>query len=211
MSRCPLCESRRAKRACPALGRSICPVCCGRKRLVEIECPEDCVYLTGANAPAWDGRASQQRRDAQRLLPAFEGLARDQGALLSQVLSGLVALRRTHRDLDDHVLLATLEAMRRTAETERSGILYEHSPDDLRAQGLMRDVAALFETRDAEGRRATLDERDRLPILSGLVEALRGSVSEGAGSTAFLDAVTRVARATGGGAAKGGSSLIVPP
>jgi hypothetical protein len=42
---CPLCGLRRARRACPALGKQICAVCCGTKRLVEIQCPSDCVYL----------------------------------------------------------------------------------------------------------------------------------------------------------------------
>ena len=42
---CPLCGERKAKRACPALNRHICAVCCGTKRLVEINCPADCVYL----------------------------------------------------------------------------------------------------------------------------------------------------------------------
>ena len=49
--RCPLCQSRPPRRACPALGREICPVCCGTKRQVEIRCPESCVYLSQRRAP----------------------------------------------------------------------------------------------------------------------------------------------------------------
>ena len=45
---CPLCRRRPAKRACPALAQTICPTCCATKRLVEIRCPADCVYLAGA-------------------------------------------------------------------------------------------------------------------------------------------------------------------
>jgi len=45
MSRCPRCESRKAKRSCPALGVDICPVCCAEGRLNTIQCPTDCTYL----------------------------------------------------------------------------------------------------------------------------------------------------------------------
>src|SRR4029079_6022625 len=45
---CPLCGVRRARRGCPALGKQICAVCCGTKRLVEIQCPSDCAYLATA-------------------------------------------------------------------------------------------------------------------------------------------------------------------
>ena len=51
---CPLCHTRKPRRACPALNQTICAVCCGTKRLIEIQCPDDCVYLTSAREhPAW--------------------------------------------------------------------------------------------------------------------------------------------------------------
>ena len=43
--KCPLCIQRKAKRHCPAKQVSICPQCCGEKRVVEISCPVDCQYL----------------------------------------------------------------------------------------------------------------------------------------------------------------------
>ena len=33
---CPVCGQRKARRECPALGQTICTVCCATKRLVEI-------------------------------------------------------------------------------------------------------------------------------------------------------------------------------
>src|ERR1700704_4766830 len=45
---CPLCGQRKARRGCPALDKQICAVCCGTKRLVQIECPPDCAYLAVA-------------------------------------------------------------------------------------------------------------------------------------------------------------------
>jgi len=45
MARCPLCSERSAKRFCPAKQTTICAVCCGMKREVEIDCPGSCVHL----------------------------------------------------------------------------------------------------------------------------------------------------------------------
>ena len=43
--KCFLCNERKAKRYCPAKFRDICPVCCGEKRGIEINCPEDCKHF----------------------------------------------------------------------------------------------------------------------------------------------------------------------
>ena len=45
MASCAHCRGRKGKRECPALGGKICSACCGQYRLVEIQCPSDCVYL----------------------------------------------------------------------------------------------------------------------------------------------------------------------
>jgi len=45
MSKCVKCKSRKGKRYCPALSGLICPLCCGKYREKEIECPESCAYL----------------------------------------------------------------------------------------------------------------------------------------------------------------------
>ena len=51
---CPLCQKRNEKRPCPGIGRSICSVCCGTKRLVEIANPTQKIIesLTNLNLPA---------------------------------------------------------------------------------------------------------------------------------------------------------------
>lgn len=44
--KCFLCETRRGKRACPARGGAlICPPCCARHRVTDLDCPPDCSYL----------------------------------------------------------------------------------------------------------------------------------------------------------------------
>ena len=63
---CPSCNRRKARRECPALGRAICPICCGTKRLVEIQCPSNCAYLASAREHPAAVVRRQQERDVAR-------------------------------------------------------------------------------------------------------------------------------------------------
>lgn len=45
MAKCVKCSQRKAKRFCPALGQSICSLCCGTHRQKEINCPSACPFL----------------------------------------------------------------------------------------------------------------------------------------------------------------------
>jgi len=44
MAKCTQCRTRKAKRGCPALGGTICPVCCGTMRDRELHCPPACPH-----------------------------------------------------------------------------------------------------------------------------------------------------------------------
>src|SRR5438045_818068 len=45
---CKICETRRARRFCPAVGGQICSLCCGQEREMTLRCPLDCEYLREA-------------------------------------------------------------------------------------------------------------------------------------------------------------------
>ncbi|MBW2261105.1 MAG: hypothetical protein JRG91_03950 [Deltaproteobacteria bacterium] len=44
MAKCASCGARKGKRECPALGAGICAACCGQKRGVQIDCPDECGF-----------------------------------------------------------------------------------------------------------------------------------------------------------------------
>lgn len=196
---CPLCRARKGKRACPAKGEKICAQCCGSKRRVEIACPDDCVYLTGAHAPAWEGRETERRRDVRRLAPHIQRLEEAQLELFFRALAGLRDLRAetSHRDLDDRLLQAALDAFVHTLETREKGVIYEHVPDDPRAARVLRDLVELFESTGETGRHVAPRDRDLLAVLGALRGALHDTLSERAGPADFLDTVTRLAGLAG--------------
>jgi hypothetical protein len=193
VSACPLCRERKGRRPCPARGAAICSPCCGSKRLVEIDCPGDCPYLTGAHAPAWEGRETERLRDGRRVAPHVDGLSEPQQRLFLMGLAGIAEMGRARHDLTDALLAQALEAARKTLETRERGLLYDHPVEDFRAQGVLHDLRAVFERRDDEGRAVAPDDRDLLPALRGLEAAVRGTLREQGGTTAFLETAARFA------------------
>jgi len=213
--RCPLCAKRKGKRACPARGASICSQCCGTKRLVEIACPSDCVYLTGAHAPNWEGRAADRERDHRRLGPHVKPLTERQLQLVLIALAGIAATR-ARRDLDDALLLEAVVALRKTVDTRASGVLYEHPTGDARAGELVQELAGVFEARDEQGAVHRPDDKDLGPALQSLENAVAATLREKEGPRAFLDTATRLAGRLGAGpgpapAAQPTKPLIVEP
>lgn len=124
---CHLCESRPPRRACPALGRSICAVCCGQQREESIECPFDCPHLREARLhekpPARDP-ATLPNVDVE----VTESFLREKEALV--VLAGrvlAVASLQTAGAVDAD-LRDALDALARTYRTASSGLIYESRP-----------------------------------------------------------------------------------
>ena len=210
MATCPLCRQRKGKRACPAKGELICAQCCGTKRRVEIDCPDDCTWL-GGHAGTWEGRETERTRDLRRLAPSLERLSDPQARLFFLSLVGLTGLRAGRPDLGDALLLEAVAALRKTVETREKGILYEHPAEDLRAQGLVHELGSLFEAKDEEGTAHAPADADLLAVLRALEGALLEVAREGAGPTAFLDTAARLAGRLAAANRPAARSLIVEP
>ena len=209
MASCPLCRQRKGKRRCPAKGAEICSHCCGTKRRIEIDCPDDCVYLRGP--AAWGGRETERQRDLRRLAPHFQHLSDEQSRLFFITLVGFTAIHSRRRDLDDRLLVQAVTAFRKTVETRGRGILYDHQAEDLRAQGLVHDLRALYEARDEAGHATAPDDRDLLAVLQSLESALGESIRGGADPRAFLATAARVAGWLGAASPARPRSVIVEP
>jgi len=126
--KCPLCESRKAKRLCPAKGTQICPVCCGTKREVEIDCPQDCVYLHSGREYESEklARTSPPPHRTERLWTQ-QFLLQWQPVVLgmSQVIA---QTRRRFPELVDSDVQAVLASLIQTFQTLDKGIYYDSTP-----------------------------------------------------------------------------------
>ena len=149
---CPSCNQRKARRACPALAQTICTVCCGTKRLVEIRCPSDCVYLNAAREHPAAVVRKQQERDVAMLLPSIRHLTERQHQLF--FLFHSVIARHTPDGfgrVNDEDVAEAAGAMAATLETAARGVIYEHSPQSPIAQSLARAMKAMLEEIQTQG------------------------------------------------------------
>jgi hypothetical protein len=195
---CSLCGVRKAKRTCPAVQQGICAVCCGTKRLTEIACPPECVYLKASRVhpPAIVQR--QQQRDMQFLAPRIGDLTESQYRLLLFAQAIVQQHARNAMpplvDMDVADAAATVAA---TLETASKGIIYEHRAASIPAQRLAteltRPIADLRQRAGAEVARVERDLAAALRRLERLAREAQGSVPEdGAEDRSWLALASRL-------------------
>jgi hypothetical protein len=192
--KCPLCESRKAKRFCPAKAGQICPVCCGAKREVEIDCPSDCVYLHAGREYESSklARTALPPRRTERLWePSFLRSNYPLMMGLSQVIS---AVRHSSPELADSDLQATLDSLLQTFNTLDKGIYYDFAPERLVQKDLYAALKQFLEG-PAESRLVSrptpsqiLDALQFMKELSAEITLPRPK------SRAFLDHLESIAR-----------------
>lgn len=220
--RCPLCDTRMARRDCPALGRDICPVCCGTKRQVEIRCPDSCVYLSTSRAHPPATVRKQQEQDLAVLTPGLAGLSEPRQQLLLFSLTLIDRFKGDSLDAaNDGDVVSAAGALASTYETAVRGVIYEHRADSVPAQRIAEAIRELF---DQLGRgRPSGFAADAAAVLRRIEERAR-AVQQLATSNprAFLELAGRVARRLGaseagtrpadgqGAAPAAGSSIILP-
>ena len=210
---CPLCHKRKEKRSCPALGRSICPVCCATKRLVEINCPSDCPHLAASREHPAAVVRRQQEEDVAALLPSMAGLTERQQQLFFLFQS---AIARSKPEglarLADEDVAEAAAACAATIETAARGVLYEHTPSALPAQKLAGEFRTLLTEVRQHG--ATIYDREAAIVLRAVERGARGLTRPGE-PTAYLTLMGRLLQvnsaAAGRDAAEGGTSSGARP
>jgi hypothetical protein len=212
--RCPACGQRKAKRDCPALGQTICPVCCGTKRLTEIACPPGCVYLASAREHPAAVVKRQQERDVALLVPTIRHLTERQYQLFF-LFQTLIARHKPEgfaRLLDEDVADAAA-AMASTLETSARGVIYEHAPSSLMAQRLVTEMKTMLARVREQG--ASVHDREAAIVLRAIEQGARDVAKAGGSDTEYLAMMARLLQANAPGTtadapSKPASSLILP-
>src|SRR5688500_8311057 len=191
MATCPSCGQRKGRRACPALGSMICPVCCGTKRLTEIDCPDTCAHLGAARAHPAAVVRKQQERDVATILPQLKRLTERQYQLffLFHTLIARHTPEGLARLLDVDVADAAA-AVAATLETAARGVIYEHAPPTLPAQRLASELRTMLKEMRDSG--ATVFDREAALVLRAIEDGARDST----GGTAYLEVIGRLLQVT---------------
>jgi hypothetical protein len=189
---CPLCGTRRARRGCPALGKQICAICCGTKRIVHISCPADCTWLASAREHPPATVVRQQQRDVGVLAHAMRDLGEGQAELFFLIAAFLAGYKSPdlHSLIDDD-LVEAIGSMAATFETAARGLIYEHRPASLVAERLVSALKVVLTEAGKNGGSAF--ERDAAFVLRRFEEAA-GAVraADPANRQAFLSLLRRV-------------------
>jgi hypothetical protein len=190
---CPVCGKRKARRACPALGRDICAVCCGTKRQVEIRCPPDCGYLSVAREHPPAAVQRQREHDLALLMPVVHDLTRRQSQIFFLLMTS--AARHVPDGLyklaDDDVAEAAA-SLATTLETADRGLIYEHRAATLPAAHLAAAFRKMLE--EVRGEIGKAFDRDSAAALRRMEIAARDMRRQQAGHpTAFLELARRFA------------------
>ena len=168
MRLCSICEKRPAKRSCPALASSICPICCARDRMLKIQCPELCSFLQAGRKSSLEKIGEDRARyvekhgipydekfiDAMRTMMVFEG--------------GIVeAQRQELQSLADQDIIDGVDTAIRTLTTFESGLLYTHQAETAAGQLVAECILKTFELIQKE------IEPEAVPRPSELIDALK--------------------------------------
>ena len=156
---CKICGKRRAKRACPAVGGDICPLCCGEQREVSLSCPLTCEYLLEAHEHEKALPVPENEISNPDIRVDEQFVAEHEELLLFCIYSLLQAALRTPGAVDTDVL-AALAALIQTQRTLESGLVYETRSDNALAAAVQRSFSASLT--DYEKLRA---ERESVPAL----------------------------------------------
>ena len=197
---------------CPALHQTICAVCCGTKRLTEIQCPDDCVYLTSAREHPAAVVKRQQEHDVAILLPTIQGLTERQYQLffLFQSLISRHTPEGFTRLLDDDVAEAA-GAVASTLETAARGVIYDHAAQSPPAQRLATEMKAMLADMRQQG--ATVYDREAAIVLRAIEKGARETRSVEPGDAAYLTLMARLLQRSSAGTQPPPAaprSLIIP-
>lgn len=191
---CPLCGTRRARRGCPALAKQICAICCGTKRLTQIQCPTDCSYLAAAREHPAAVVVRQQQRDFGVLVQVMRDFSQRQSQLFFLITTFLARYEPPELQalIDDDVAEAAA-ALAGTFETASRGVIYEHRPASLPADRLAVALKPLLLEAGKSGGSAF--ERDAGVVLRRVEEAARDArAADPSNRRTFLDLLDRVVR-----------------
>lgn len=189
---CSLCGTRRARRGCPALGRQICAVCCGTKRLVQIQCPSDCAWLASAREHPPAALVRQQQRDVGLFVQFMRDFSERQSQIFFLINTFLVRYEPPEflPLIDDDVAEATA-ALAGTFETAARGLIYEHRPASLPAERLASALKPVLA--EAGHGAGSAFERDAALVLRRIGEAVQDVHALDPGNRrAFLELLGRV-------------------
>jgi len=200
--KCVLCNQRKAKRFCPAKNAMICAQCCGEKRVLEIKCPESCVYLKAGRKRDSEDYARRLRNLDAAVQERNRRVVQDHRDVVVRLEYALSRERLLSHGLTDKVAAQAVDVLLETYRTEDKGVLYEKTSEDLQVESLrreLRNVVESFRNPEGEQGRGIVDPQNtRLPLGAAIecleyIRSMLGAYIEGPhAATGYVDLLARL-------------------
>lgn len=196
MAKCTRCNKRKAKRFCPALGQSICSLCCGQLREKELHCPSDCPYLS--KHKSYQEKRIIERKHTPHPRQTFEeeDILKDERMawLAFHIEAPLKEYAEKNPSLNDKDALLALEYVRSKTEKDKGHILMLN--DNLKPQeDLGEAVYQMIEQCKYEGRviipgkSQTYSKEEKLKVLDRIILTAKYSARGNLEGRSYLQAV----------------------
>jgi len=169
---CPVCETRKPRRFCPAVNGEICTVCCATGREETIDCPLACEYLREAHrhekrpaydiakVPDQDIKITESFLEDNQVLMAFTAIAIYEGATESAATT-------------DWDVREAFETLIRSYRALQSGLYVEERPANPFAAAVVARVQSQIEQLREREKEATGVTTIRDATLLGLLAFLQ--------------------------------------
>jgi hypothetical protein len=180
-------------------------VCCGTKRLVEINCPENCPHLAVARSNPAAVVRRQHEADVARLLPTINTLTERQHQLFF-LFHSVIARHRPEgfsRLIDADVADAA-GSVAATLETAAKGVIYDHAAQSVVAQRLASELKALLQQIRDDG--TTVYDREAAITLRAIEQGARNID----GYLGLMGRLLQVNRATDSAPTEAPNSILLP-
>ena len=143
---CPICKKRKGARFCPALGQTICAICCGTEREVSIDCPADCTHLISAHRYELQHHKPVVAADIPfRDVSYPPDLIHEFRPVVSGLAYAVLKAADENPSATDPDALAALQAIAETYRTLGSGLYYEKPPAGGPPQAIYTSLAKFLE------------------------------------------------------------------
>ena len=167
-------------------------MCCGTKRLTEINCPADCVYLAVAREHPPAAAVRQQQQDYAVFVKALADFNRRQAQLFLAINRAIAryAPPELQAVVDEDVIDAA-SALAATYETAARGVIYEHRAATPAGERLGTAIRAML--REVEGSGGSAFERDVAVVLRRVEQTARAAhLSGGSDRRAYFNLLDRL-------------------
>jgi hypothetical protein len=187
-------------------------VCCATKRLVEIDCPEDCPHLAAAREHPAAQVKRQQERDVAMLVPSIRHLNERQHQLFFLFHSAIARhVPEGFARLIDEDIEQAAGAVAATLETAARGVIYEHPAASLPAQRLATELISLLAQIRSQG--GAVSDAEAAIALRAIERGARDAKKTG-DATAYASLIARllqVRRTQGRDPTKESASPLILP